>query len=216
MLFLQLIFVVALAYMLGFTRGLCRKRTGGALGARALFSSKRYIDNQIAVHVRGKITPGGGSSFYEASLVNAQNSITEGGIGRFDVLKLLKDKEIKEEDEFLLIEVYSDSETAVAHKETQHYNTWRESVAPLMKEARTATKFKTLFPPSKHWSTSPSCADFSAPVFASALSWDAASEPFYTSTNAVSDDAKKICSNNNAYSHRNLLAVVVDVHVQVS
>jgi quinol monooxygenase YgiN len=35
-----------------------------------------------------------------------------------------------------LIEVYRTAEAATAHKETQHYKTWRDTVAPMMAETK--------------------------------------------------------------------------------
>ena len=52
---------------------------------------------------------------------------------RFDVLRDNNDP-----NKFLLYEVYVDAAAAAAHKETEHYNKWRETVAPMMASPRSA------------------------------------------------------------------------------
>lgn len=47
---------------------------------------------------------------------------------------------------FVLVEVYKNEDAPLAHKETQHYNTWRDTVADMMAEPRSAVKYKNLFP----------------------------------------------------------------------
>mmetsp|Transcript_11906 Transcript_11906/g.24356 ORF Transcript_11906/g.24356 Transcript_11906/m.24356 type:complete len:153 (+) Transcript_11906:2-460(+) len=96
----------------------------------------------FAVHVSVQTKPGTSSSFLSASLLNARSSSLEPGVLRFDVLQ---DKE--DENNFLLVEVYKDDEQAPkAHKETEHYMAWRETVADMMERPREAKKFKTYFP----------------------------------------------------------------------
>ena len=110
--------------------------------------------SQLSVHVKGSLTAGSGESFHLETLENARNSILEKGISRFDYLKRID----SETDDFLLIEVYRDDAAPAAHKETSHYNRWRESVADSMAVPRAATKFRTLFPSYDHWLTSPSAS----------------------------------------------------------
>jgi (4S)-4-hydroxy-5-phosphonooxypentane-2,3-dione isomerase len=95
----------------------------------------------VIVHVHVRVVPGGIDLFREASLANARASVQEPGVARFDV--------IQQEDDptrFELIEVYRTTEAAAAHKATAHYATWRDSVAPLMAEPRSSTKYRTVFP----------------------------------------------------------------------
>lgn len=95
-----------------------------------------------SVHVYIKCKPGTEEAFKEASLKNARQSALEAGVARFDVLQ---DKE--DATQFVLVEVYKDAEAApAAHKETAHYAEWRDTVADMMAEARTARKFTNLFP----------------------------------------------------------------------
>lgn len=96
----------------------------------------------VIVHVFIKVKPGTEDAFKAASLENARNSAKESGVARFDVLQDKADP-----CQFVLVEVYKDQDTApAAHKQTQHYLQWRETVADMMAEPRTARSFDNLFP----------------------------------------------------------------------
>ncbi|GMI48512.1 hypothetical protein TrCOL_g5910 [Triparma columacea] len=96
----------------------------------------------FAVHVNVFTKPGTASSFLSASLSNARSSSLEPGVLRFDVLQ---DK--SDENKFVLVEVYKDEDVSPkAHKETDHYKVWRETVEDMMDKPREAQKFKTYFP----------------------------------------------------------------------
>jgi autoinducer 2-degrading protein len=79
--------------------------------------------------------------FKQASIINAQNSIQEPGIARFDFLQRQEDP-----TKFLLIEVYASEEATFAHKETEHYQTWRDTVAPMMAEPRKGVRYDFVYP----------------------------------------------------------------------
>ncbi len=79
--------------------------------------------------------------FKQASQTNALSSIEEPGIARFDFLQQADDP-----TRFLLVEVYRTPDDAVKHKETAHYNRWREQVEPLLAEPRTRTIYHNVFP----------------------------------------------------------------------
>lgn len=72
-------------------------------------------------------------AFIEITTYNHENSRKEPGNVRFDVLRDNNDP-----NKFLLYEVYVDAAAAAAHKETEHYNKWRETVAPMMASPRSA------------------------------------------------------------------------------
>lgn len=72
-------------------------------------------------------------AFVEITKYNHENSRKEPGNVRFDVLHDNKDP-----NKFLLYEVYVDEEAAAAHKQTEHYNKWRETVAPMMAPPRSS------------------------------------------------------------------------------
>ena len=42
--------------------------------------------------------------------------------------------------------MYKDEESPGAHKETQHYLEWRDAVADMMAEPRSAIKYDNIFP----------------------------------------------------------------------
>ena len=85
-------------------------------------------------------------AFKTASLQNAKHSLHEPGIARFDVLQQQNDPA-----RFVLIEVYYTENDSASHKETGHYQTWREQVKEMMAEPRYTIKFNTVFPPDEHW-----------------------------------------------------------------
>jgi quinol monooxygenase YgiN len=74
-------------------------------------------------------------------LANAAASIHEPGIVRFDVIQ-----ETADPTRFVLVEVYRGQEGAAAHKQTTHYQTWRDTVAPMMAEPRTSKSYATVTP----------------------------------------------------------------------
>jgi quinol monooxygenase YgiN len=84
--------------------------------------------------------------FIEATLNNASNSLKEPGIARFDVIQ-----DAKDETRFVLCEVYKTPDDALKHKETAHYQTWRDTVAEMMAEPRTGVPYKNIFPDENGW-----------------------------------------------------------------
>ena len=96
----------------------------------------------LNVHVDVQVKPGMEAAFVAASGENARCSRMEPGVIRFD---LLRDAELP--GRFLLIEVYRNPAAAVAHKETTHYATWRDTVAPMMAVPRVGRKYATLDSP---------------------------------------------------------------------
>ncbi|MCG6191195.1 putative quinol monooxygenase [Maribellus maritimus] len=84
--------------------------------------------------------------FKTASVENAENSINEPGIARFDVVQQQDDP-----TRFVLVEVYHTEEDPAKHKETSHYKKWRDTVADMMAEPRSALKFFNVHPDEKGW-----------------------------------------------------------------
>src|SRR3954467_3129458 len=93
----------------------------------------------VHVHVRVKLEYI--DAFKAATLANARASVQEPGIARFDVVQQADDP-----TRFVLIEAYRTSTAPAVHKETAHYATWRDTVAPMMAEPRTSVKFGAIFP----------------------------------------------------------------------
>ena len=100
----------------------------------------------FVVNVNVLVKPEYVEKFKTATSVNAGPSGREPGIARFDVLQHENDP-----TRFLLVEVYRSAEAPAAHKETEHYRTWKDTVEPMMAEPRTSVKFESLFPPDSGW-----------------------------------------------------------------
>ena len=100
----------------------------------------------LVVHVHVHVKPESIDAFKQATLANARESIKEPGITRFDVVQQQDDPA-----RFVLIEVYRSGEASAAHKETKHYQIWRDAVAPMMAEPRSGVKFTNIFPDDKGW-----------------------------------------------------------------
>ncbi len=95
----------------------------------------------IIVHVHAHVLPEAVQSFRDACTANARESIKEPGVARFDVIQQVDDP-----TRFVLVEIYKTKDAPLAHKETAHYRTWRDTVAPMMAEPRASTKYVNVFP----------------------------------------------------------------------
>ena len=84
--------------------------------------------------------------FKSASMENASNSVKEPGIARFDVIQQRDDP-----SRFVLVEVYRTADDPARHKETQHYQKWRDTVEDMMAEPRQAIKYQNIFPDENGW-----------------------------------------------------------------
>jgi autoinducer 2-degrading protein len=82
-------------------------------------------------------------AFIQASQANHQASVREPGNRRFDILQDAEDPH-----KFVLYEAYVSAEDAAAHKQTAHYQIWRDTVADMMAKPRQGMAHKGLFPPS--------------------------------------------------------------------
>ena len=100
----------------------------------------------LVVHVHVHVKPEYVETFKQASIANARESVQEPGIARFDCLQQQDDP-----TRFVLVEAYRTPEAPAAHKETRHYQTWRDAVAPMMAEPRTSVKYSNLFPDDAAW-----------------------------------------------------------------
>src|SRR4051794_35553190 len=98
----------------------------------------------VFVHVHVK--PDRVADFRAATLDNARQSVREPGVARFDVVE-----EAEEPTRFVLVEVYRDTRAAAAHKETLHYQRWRDAVAEMMAEPRASRKYLNVFPDDGGW-----------------------------------------------------------------
>lgn len=100
----------------------------------------------LVVHVHVQVKPECIEAFKAATLANAQASGLEAGIARFDVVQQTDDP-----SRFVLVEAYRHPSAPAAHKETLHYVTWRDAVAPMMAAPRTSSKFENIFPVDDQW-----------------------------------------------------------------
>jgi autoinducer 2-degrading protein len=100
----------------------------------------------LIVHVHVHVKPELVDAFREATLENAQNSVQEPGIARFDVIQQLDDPA-----RFVLVEVYRTPEDPAKHKKTTHYQKWRDAVAEMMAEPRHSVKYANVFPDDAGW-----------------------------------------------------------------
>ncbi|MEI6350433.1 MAG: putative quinol monooxygenase [Verrucomicrobiota bacterium] len=95
----------------------------------------------LVVHVHVQVKPECVEAFKAATLENAGKSVEESGIARFDVIQNLEDPTV-----FVLVEAYRTPDAPAEHKETAHYLTWRDAVAPMMAKPRTSVKYSSVSP----------------------------------------------------------------------
>jgi len=100
----------------------------------------------VIVHVHVHVKPEAVEAFRAATVENASNSVREAGVARFDVVQQTGDP-----TRFLLVEVYRSVQATLDHKETAHYQKWRDTVAPMMAEPRAAVKYSNVFPGDEGW-----------------------------------------------------------------
>jgi len=98
------------------------------------------------VHVFVHVKPQKIEVFKAASIQNARESVKEPGVARFDVIQQKDDP-----TRFVLVEVYRTSDDPARHKETAHYQKWRDTVADMMAEPRSAIKYTNIFPDEQGW-----------------------------------------------------------------
>jgi len=96
----------------------------------------------LIVHVRVHVKADCVERFREATIENARASLREPGIARFVVLQQQDDLA-----RFVLVEVYRSDDAPAKHKETAHYQKWRDAVAPMMAEPRSSVKYFNVHPP---------------------------------------------------------------------
>jgi len=100
----------------------------------------------LVVHVHIQVKPEAIEAFMAATMANAEASLREPGIARFDVVQQADDP-----TRFVLVEAYRTAEATVAHKATTHYARWRDAVAEMMAAPRTAVKHANVFPLDEGW-----------------------------------------------------------------
>jgi (4S)-4-hydroxy-5-phosphonooxypentane-2,3-dione isomerase len=100
----------------------------------------------LVVHVHVQVKPNDLEALLAETRRNAAASLQEPGVRRFDVLQ-----EEGDNAHVVLTEVYVDQSAADAHKQTAHYARWRDTVAAMMAQPRTSTRFHAVFPDDGGW-----------------------------------------------------------------
>ncbi len=98
------------------------------------------------VHLFIHVKPDKVGEFEAATLENAQNTLKEPGVARFDLIRQLDDP-----TRYVLLEVYHSPEDHPRHKETDHYKRWQQIAEPLMAEPRTRIIYQNVFPGDSGW-----------------------------------------------------------------
>lgn len=100
----------------------------------------------LVVHVDIAVVPDQVEAFLAATMENAAASRDEPGVRRFDVLTDRNDA-----GHVVLVEIYRDEAAAAAHKDTAHYQRWRDTVAVMMARPRQATRYVNTSPDDPDW-----------------------------------------------------------------
>jgi quinol monooxygenase YgiN len=95
----------------------------------------------LIAHIQIRVKPEHLDAFIAATLANAQASLKESGIARFDFLQ-----DPANPTHFVLCEAYRTPDAPAAHRATAHYLTWRDTVADMMAEPRARLELQNLFP----------------------------------------------------------------------
>ena len=102
--------------------------------------------DMLVVHVFVHVKADRVEAFQEATIANARNSVQEPGVARFDIIQQQDDP-----TRFVLVEVYRTPDDPARHKETAHYQQWRDTVADMMAEPRSSIKYANVFPDEQGW-----------------------------------------------------------------
>ena len=91
----------------------------------------------VYVHVKAEHV----ADFIDSIRENHERSVLEPGNLRFDILQSADDP-----TRFIAYEAYRDEASAKAHKDTAHYQKWRDQAADWMAEPRQGARYYGLFP----------------------------------------------------------------------
>ena len=96
----------------------------------------------LVVHVLVQVKPESITDFIAATRANAEASLREPGVARFDVVQQQDDP-----CRFMLVEAYRTDSAPADHKATPHYATWRDTVAPMMAAPRQSLRYTSIYLP---------------------------------------------------------------------
>ena len=95
----------------------------------------------VVIHVHVNVKPERVEEFISATRKNAEYSLKETGVVRFDIVQ-----EEGNPNRLILIEIYKNQTSANAHKDTEHYQVWRNTVSDMMDDPRQSIRYKMIFP----------------------------------------------------------------------
>jgi autoinducer 2-degrading protein len=90
----------------------------------------------ITIIVEVYTIPGTRDKFLQATDVSQSATLQEPGCSRYEILQ-----DIVDENHFTLIETYKDEAAIQSHKQTPHFQRWRNDVQPYMVQNRTSVKY---------------------------------------------------------------------------
>ncbi len=99
-----------------------------------------YAAGMLIVHVQVHVKAEFVEAFKQITLENANASVKEPGIARFDVVQQVDDP-----TRFVFVEVYRTADAPAKHKETAHYAKWSAAVTPMMAEPRSRVTYEDVF-----------------------------------------------------------------------
>ncbi|MBM3699474.1 MAG: antibiotic biosynthesis monooxygenase [Actinobacteria bacterium] len=100
----------------------------------------------IIVTVSVSVKPEMVQDFIGATKENAKSSTNEPGIIRFDFIR-----QADSSYDFLLVEAYKNEDAISRHKQTAHYNKWKNTVENMMSVPRKSIKYTNVFPDDANW-----------------------------------------------------------------
>ena len=95
-----------------------------------------YGADMLVVHVNVQVKPECIDAFKAATVENARCSREEPGVERFDVVQQADDP-----TRFVLVEAYRTADDPARHKDTAHYQAWRDTVEDMMAAPRSSTRY---------------------------------------------------------------------------
>jgi (4S)-4-hydroxy-5-phosphonooxypentane-2,3-dione isomerase len=98
----------------------------------------------VLVHIH--IKPEAIEGFKKATTENARNSAKEPGVAQFSFLQQSEDP-----SRFTLVEAYRTPDDQLKHRETKHYQVWKDAVADMMADPRQGIKYVNVYPGDAEW-----------------------------------------------------------------
>lgn len=78
--------------------------------------------------------------FKDATIKNAQHSLKEEGVKKFDILQEQENPRC-----FLLYEIYDSEQAQALHRETDHFKEWKSTTTKMMAEPFKVIKYNNVF-----------------------------------------------------------------------